>query len=240
MKENNLLDILIPVYNEDETIVKTLKNIFLTLNLNYKILICYDYDEDPSLKIIKKNFPNNSNIIFVKNFSRGFNNALISGFKRITAKAVVIFMADDHINHGTINLCYEKFKEGYDVVCPSRFVKGGKMIGNPPVKAFLTKLTSFFLYNFTSFPIKDPTNSFRLFSSEIINEVQIESGKGFTLSLELTAKAHRLNYKITEIPVTWMEREKGKSRFKLISFILPYTKWLLYIITTSIFYRNAK
>ena len=76
------------------------------------------------------------------------------------------------------------------------------MIGNPPVKAFLTKLTSFFLYNFTSFPIKDPTNSFRLFSSEIINEVQIESGKGFTLSLELTAKAHRLNYKITEINAT--------------------------------------
>ena len=70
--------------------------------------------------------------------------------------------------------------------------------------------------------------------------MNIESNKGFTLSLELTAKAHRLGYKIIEIPTTWIERDKGKSRFKVISFILPYLKWLFYIINTSIFYRNAK
>ena len=240
MREKNELDILIPVFNEDETIVKTIKNISSVVKCNYRILICYDYDEDLTLKIIKKNFSQNSQIVFVKNFSKGFNNALISGFNNSTAEAVLVFMADDHTNHGMINSCYAKFKEGYHVVCPSRFVKGGKMIGNPLLKGLLTKMVSFFLFNFTSFPIKDPTNSFRLFSRELINKVKIESNKGFTLSLELTAKAHRLGYKITEIPATWMERDKGKSRFKLISFILPYTKWLFYIIKTSIFYKNAK
>ena len=240
MKEKNELDILIPVFNEDETIVKTIKNIVSAVKCDYKILICYDYDEDPTLKIIKENFPNDHKIIFIKNFSQGFNNALISGFNNTKAEAILIFMADDHINHNVINLCHEKFKEGYQVICPSRFIKGGKMIGNPFFKAFLTKLASFFLFNFTSFPIKDCTNSFRLFPKELIDKVNIESNKGFTLSLELTAKAHRLGYKITEIPVTWMERDKGKSRFKLISFILPYTKWLFYIIKTSIFYKNAK
>ena len=149
-------------------------------------------------------------------------------------------MADDHINHNIINLCYEKFTEGYQVVCPSRFIRGGKMTGNPFLKGIITKLVSFFLFNFTSFPIKDSTNSFRLFSKELINKVKIESNKGFTLSLELTAKAHRLGYKITEIPTIWVERDKGKSRFKLFSFILPYTKWLYYIVKTSIFYKNAK
>ena len=82
MEEKNELDILIPVYNEDEIIVKTLKNIFSIVKYDYRVLICYDFDEDPTLKIIKKNFPNNSKIIFVKNFSSGFNNALISGFKK--------------------------------------------------------------------------------------------------------------------------------------------------------------
>ena len=149
-------------------------------------------------------------------------------------------MADDHINHNIINLCYEKFTEGYQVVCPSRFIRGGKMTGNPFLKGIITKLVSFFLFYFTSFPIKDSTNSFRLFSKELINKVKIESNKGFTLSLELTAKAHRLGYKITEIPTIWVERDKGKSRFKLFSFILPYTKWLYYIVKTSIFYKNAK
>ena len=240
MKEENELDILIPVFNEDETIVKTIKNIKSVVKYNYNILICYDYDEDPTLKIIRENFLDDYKIVFVKNFSQGFNNALISGFKSSGAKAVLIFMADDHINHNMINSCYEKFKDGYHVVCPSRFIKGGKMIGNPFLKGLIAKLVSFVLFNFTSFPIKDSTNSFRLFSKELINRLEIESNKGFTLSLELTAKAHRLNYKMLEIPTVWMERDKGKSRFKLFSFILPYTKWLYYIVKTSIFYKNAK
>jgi len=240
MKEKSDIDILIPVFNENEIIVKTIKNIQSVLKYNYKIFICYDYDEDPTLKIIKETFPNSLNILFIKNFSQGFNNALISGFKSSKAEAIIIFMADDHINHNSINLCYEKFQEGFQVVCPSRFIKGGQMIGNPFLKGALTKITSFFLFNFTSFPIKDPTNSFRLFEKKLIDEVTIESNKGFTLSLELTAKAHRLGYKIIEIPTIWIEREKGKSRFKLISFIVPYTKWLFYIIKTSIFHKNEK
>ena len=60
--------------------------------------------------------------------------AIISGFKNSSAQSVMIFMADDHINHNIINLCYEKFKEGYAVVCPSRFIKDGKMIGNSFLK----------------------------------------------------------------------------------------------------------
>ncbi len=240
MKEKNELDILIPVFNENETIVKTLKNILIFVKCNYKVLICYDYDDDPTLKIIKKKFPNEPKIIFVKNFSQGFNNALISGFKKATGEAVIFFMADDHINHNVIDLCYEKFKEGYQIICPSRFISGGKMIGNPFLKATLTRIASFFLFYFTTFPVKDSTNSFRLFPRELIDKVEVESNKGFTLSLELTAKAHRLGYKIVELPTTWIERNKGKSRFKLFTFIMPYTKWLLYIINTSIFYRNAK
>ena len=59
MKENNELDILIPVFNEDEIIIKTIKNILSSVKCNYKILVCFDYDEDPTLKIIKENFPNN-------------------------------------------------------------------------------------------------------------------------------------------------------------------------------------
>ena len=71
MKEENELDILIPVFNEDETIVKTIKKIKSVVKYNYNILICYDYDEDPTLKIIRENFLDDYKIVFVKNFSQG-------------------------------------------------------------------------------------------------------------------------------------------------------------------------
>ena len=81
---------------------------------------------------------------------------------------------------------------------------------------------------------------FILIQFKLINNVKIESDKGFTLSLEVTAKAHRLKLNIIEIPAIWMERDKGKSRFKLVSFFFPYMRWFFYIIKTSIFHKNAK
>ena len=44
-------------------------------------------------------------------------------------------------------------EDGYDLVCPSRFVKGGRMEGNPMVKEILTRLASIFFQYFTTFPI---------------------------------------------------------------------------------------
>ena len=79
---NKKLDILIPVYKENNVIVKTIKQILDNVKCNYEIFICYDYDEDPTLDIIDKNFHKNSKIYFTKNFSRGFNQALISGIKK--------------------------------------------------------------------------------------------------------------------------------------------------------------
>ena len=88
--------------------------------------------------------------------------------------------------------------------------------------------------------VKDSTNSFKLFSMKLIDSIQIESQKGFTLCLELTAKAHRLGYKITEVPMIWQERDKGQSKFKLFSFVISYLRWFFYIIETSIFKKNEK
>ena len=167
------IDILIPVFNEDETIILTIKNIMSDVKYNYRVLICYDYDEDPTLKIIKKNFPNNSKIIFVKNYSKGFNTAIISGFKISSASAVIVFMADDHINHNLINLCYKKFNEGYDIVCPSRFVKGGKMIGNPILKASLTRLVSFFYIILLLFQLKILQTPLDYFQKKLLIEFKL-------------------------------------------------------------------
>jgi len=235
---NKKLDILIPVYNENDVIITTIKQILDNVKCNYEIFICYDYDEDPTLLIIKNNFHKNLKINFTKNNSRGFNQALISGIKKTQGDAVLVYMADDHENYKLIDECYDKFNEGFDIVCPSRFIKGGKMEGNTFLKEILTRLASFFFQHFTTLPIKDSTNAFRLFSRTLLEKIDFESNKGFTLSLEITAKAHRLGYKMIEIPSIWIERQQGESRFKVFSFLPPYIKWLFYIFKTSIFFRR--
>ena len=138
------LNVLLPVYNENEIIIKTIKQILDNVKCNYLISICYDYDEDPTLNIINQNFPNNKKINFIKNSFRGFNNALITGINKTGGDAVMIFMADDHKNFELIDTCFQKFYDGFDIVCPSRFVEGGVMEGNPILKEILTRSASFF------------------------------------------------------------------------------------------------
>ena len=125
-----------------------------------------------------------------------------------------------------------KFNEGFDVVCASRFMDGGQYTGAPLIKRILVKLVSFTLSNFTSLQTRDATNGFRLFSYKIIKEFNIESVRGFTFSIELLAKAHRYGYKITEIPEKWPVRKQGKSKFKYSS-IFFYLRWYFHIFATT-------
>ena len=65
---------------------------------------------------------------------------------------------------------YNKFIQGYDVVCASRLMLGGDyhQVKDPFIKSLIVKIVSFVLNKFTSLPTKDPTNGFRLFSNRVI------------------------------------------------------------------------
>ena len=161
----------------------------------------------------------------------------VTGFENLDAEAIMLYPADDHKNFNLIREMYNKYKEGYDIVCASRFVKGGSYKGAPLLKRIIVKLVSFTLTVLTTLPTKDATNGFRLFSKEIVDKFKIESKKGFTFSIELLAKAHRHNYKITELPEQWPVRNYGESKFRYSS-IFFYIKWYFYILITS--FKNAK
>ena len=225
------LDILVPVFREEENISKTLEEIFKVLKINYRILIIYDYDEDPTLEVITKKFKNDR-IICLKNKYKGFNGAVKTGFENIQSQAILLYPADDHENFNLISKMFDKHNEGYDVVCASRLIEGGSYKGAPLIKRLIVKFVSFTLSNFTTLQTKDATNGFRLFSKSIVEKFPIESKKGFTFSIELLAKAHRHNCKITELPEKWPVRKSGVSKFNY--YTIPfYFKWYLYILISN-------
>ena len=225
------LDIIVPVFREEGNISKTLHEISKISEINYRILVIYDFDEDPTLNVINHRF-NKSEVICLKNKYEGFNGAIKTGFENIQSKATLLYPADDHKNFNLISKMFNKFNEGYDIVCASRFIDGGSYEGAPLIKRLIVKFVSFTLTNFTSLPTKDATNGFRLFSKSIVEKFPIESKKGFTFSIELLAKAHRNNYKITELPEKWPVRTSGKSKFSY--YTIPfYFKWYLYILMSA-------
>ena len=225
------LDIIIPVFREEGNISKTIEEIFKIPEINFRVLVVYDFDEDPTIQVIKNNF-DKTQIICLKNKYQGLNGAIKTGFENIQSKATLLYPADDHENFNLIAKMFYKFCEGYDIVCASRFIDGGSYEGAPLIKRLIVKFVSFTLTNFTTLPTKDATNGFRLFSKSIVEKFPIESKKGFTFSIELLAKAHRNNYKITELPEKWPVRTSGESKFSY--YTIPfYFRWFLYILMSA-------
>ena len=128
---------------------------------------------------------------------------------------------------------FEAYSKGSDIVVASRFMEGGSMKGCPLLKSILVRLASTTLYAFSSIPVKDASNGFRLFSRKLLNLVKIESTLGFAYSLELLAKCNRIGLKIDEIPAQWEERSEGSSRFKILKWLPDYLKWYFYGLETT-------
>ena len=227
------LEIVIPIYNEGKSILELFKEFEKNVKTPFQVLLCYDNEKDDVFDF-KHKFSNfNFKIILVKNPLTGPLEAIKQGLKHGESDCVIVYPADDFINFNIIDKMYKSYKEGFDIVVASRFMKGGSMKGCPLIKSILVRLASSTLFFFSSIPVRDASNGFRLFSRKLINLVEIESTMGFAYSLELLAKCNRMGLKIKEIPAQWEERSHGSSRFKIIKWLPDYIKWYFYGLGTT-------
>ncbi len=227
------LDLVVPIYNEGKKIIDLLNKFQENVKISFRVLLCYDditdniFEHKDELK--RFNFP----IRLVKNPEKGPCSAIKQGLYYGKSECVIVYPADDFINYNIIESMFEAYSKGSDIVVASRFMEGGSMKGCPLLKSILVRLASTTLYAFSSIPVKDASNGFRLFSRKLLNLVKIESTLGFAYSLELLAKCNRIGLKIDEIPAQWEERSEGSSRFKILKWLPDYLKWYFYGLETT-------
>ena len=90
------LDIVIPVYNEGANIVPLLESLRRHVKTPYRVLICYDFDEDDTLDAVRGLDDPALEVLFIKNPGRGRNQAIVAGLKR------TLLLGGDHYHEGTI------------------------------------------------------------------------------------------------------------------------------------------
>jgi glycosyltransferase involved in cell wall biosynthesis len=230
---------VIPVYNEGRNIVAVLSALARDVRTPTRVLICYDMESDDTLPAVRHNGDQyrNLSVEFVRNKRRGAHSAVMSGLAASTAPIVVVYPADDDFNSGIIDRMATLASQGWDVVCASRFMPGGEMQGCPWLKALLVRTAAFSLYHCARLPTHDPTSGFRMFSRRVIDQIAIESDQGFCYSIELLVKAHRLGWRICEVPALWFERKAGTSRFRVLKWLAPYLRWYFYAYATTLLRR---
>lgn len=229
----SLLSIVIPVYNEGLHIEGMLEALAQDIPADSQVIIVYDFDEDDTLPVVERvrgRLP--FCVTLHKNEKgRGVLNALRAGIEIAAGDYVLVTMADLSDPPEIIPIMLEMAqREGLDVVCASRFMKGGSHKGGPLIKTALSKMAALSLWWLTSIPTHDPTNNFRLYSRRFLSENVIESKGGFEIAFELTVKAWKGGWNVGEVPSSWQERSGGKSNFKLWKWLPHYLRWYFYAL----------
>jgi glycosyltransferase involved in cell wall biosynthesis len=236
------LDIVIPVYNEGRNITSTLAALKREMRTSARVLLCYDMPEDDTLPAVRSSAELYASlpVELIRNPGRGAHQAVLAGFAASTAPFVVVYAADDDYNAAILDRMLELAGSGCDIVCASRFMPGGSMVGCPPLKNLLVRCANLTLHHFARVPTRDASNGFRLFSRRVIDEIAIESDSGFCYSIELLVKCHRLGWRIGEVPARWFERKHGTSRFRVLTWLPAYLRWYRYAFATTFLARRPE
>jgi len=231
---NASLGIIIPVYHEAENIGKTLTTLEEKVRIPHRIYIVYDFEEDNTLPVVKGFIRKGLDVQLVKNPKRGVVNAIKTGLREAQEDYLLVTMTDMSDDYSVVDNMCNLMAKGYDVVCGSRYVKGGKQIGGPIVKKTISRIAGVSLKYVAGLPTHDITNSFKLYRKKMLDEISIESDGGFEIGMEIVVKAHFSGFKVTEIPCVWMDRQEGKSRFKILHWAPKYLRWYSYAVRKRI------
>ncbi len=225
---DNGLGIIIPVYNEAENIGGTLMAIKERIKTPHRVYIVYDFDEDNTLPVAKGFLEKGVDLKFVKNIGRGVTNAIKTGLTVADEDYLLVTMADLSDDYSVVDNMCGLMSQGYDVVCGSRYMKGGKQVGGPLLKKTLSRIADVSLWYIAGLPTHDATNSFKLYRKSMLDSMEIESDGGFEIGMEIVVKAHSSGFKVTEVPCVWTDRTEGESRFKIIRWAPKYLSWYFY------------
>ena len=222
------LTIVIPANNEENVIISTLDNLKEKLTIQSKILVVDDHSTDKTAAMVKEYIKKNKNVSLVGNYgvNRGFSSTLRKGFAKAETEYVLPVMADLCDDPKTINQMYSKIDDGWDIVCGSRYMKGGKKEGGPKLQGYFSMLVCRSLKLLTGVPTHDVSNAFKMYKRSFLRGVRVRNGGGVEVSMEIAIQMFLKGAKITEIPTSWKGREVGESKFKIVQRMPRY--WRIY------------
>ncbi len=235
------LSIIIPAYNEERRIGKTLDHISTFLrekNISFEIIVVANNCTDNTIPLLH-NLKNTSiPEIIVLDIERG---ELVGNMKGYAIKVGMesasgeyhLFIDADNATTFSHAIDFIQFiKDGYDVVIGSRYVSGAKVVKRQPVyRVILSRLSNLLIRVVLFINIYDTQCGFKMFSRNASKEIfRRMTVAGWGADLEMLAIAKSLGYKIKEAPVIWEAQDESTVR----SHAWWYTLKELFIIRSRV------
>lgn len=222
--------IFIPTYNEAENIEKLI-NQLISLYPRYNIIVVDDSSPDGTGNIVRKISETFKNVyVFNREEDRGRGYAGIFGFKKsLELGADVVIEMDGDLSHSPsyINDFIKELKN-YSVVIGSRYVKGGNDVERNLLRKIISFTARSYIKLLLGLNIKDPTSGFRAFRKEVLDKItpRLKSTDPFIVT-EVLYHCKLNGFNISEIPISFNERYRGKSKLNfniLFSYLFKVIK----------------
>jgi len=223
------LSIIIPCYNERETIRRIIEAVRAAPVKDKEIIIVDDCSTDGTKELLESELCHSVDKIVYHEQNRGKGAALRTGFQSSSGDILVVQDADLEYDPNELPLLMEPIvKDRADVVFGSRFISGAPhrvvyfwhMVGNK----FLTLLSNMF----TNINLTDMETCYKMFRKEVIHEINIEEDR-FGFEPEITAKIARGNWRIYEVGISYYGRTYSEGKkigwrdgFRAIFAIVKY------------------
>jgi len=221
------VQIVVPVYNEGAGILDLHAAVEKAGAAYDDLSIVYDFAEDSTVPFVRELAQRDPRVRGVLNDTgRGVVNALRHAFARCVPGPVIVVMGDLSDDLALFPRMVAAWRAGATIVCPSRYVPGGRQEGGGFLKSRLSRWAGVSL-KALGFPFADPTNNFKLYDGAWLARTEIESEGGFEVALELCFKAWREGLAFAEIPAVWKDRTQGQSKFRLMKWLPHYLRWWL-------------
>ena len=211
--------IIIPTYNEKENI-RQIVHAVMSLPQNFSILVIDDGSPDGTAQIVKemqKEFTGRLDII-ERPGKMGLGTAYITGFKwAIEHGFDYIFEMDADFSHDPNDLprlldaCQN---DGYDVAIGSRYISGVNVVNWPMGRVLMSYFASKYVQIVTGLAIHDTTAGFKCYRREVLETIELDKihFKGYAFQIEMKFTSYKCGFRITEVPVIFINRRLGTSK----------------------------